>query len=659
MRFSCIPLVLGICLVAMSVTQPAHAQQKLQSYQVKPDPRMVNTPGTEIYLLRARPTKLFNWQSEPVSGFVEVLNNTEAAKTLTVHAWITNGVDTIAGKQEKALEVPAFTRGKADFTWEAKLVEPYGHAMRFEVAQDGKVIASAEDYFSSADNVWAVGIAGGHPMAYTAQASGLPAIEGSVERFRTTYTNTFEKFFWAPDDFANMTPAKDKWFSGQVRYWERKDYMQHMCEYGRAIGVMPTTYGKSIGSGSAARDVIREHPEFINGYGGVMRFNPDTEELSKWDDEDPKWQSTGWAYYNMNDPAVVQYGIEQIAGSTKMFGWAGVRFDGHFRAETGKQRVGDKFVNFTADMADAQTAANQRTLKEYMWKIDPHFVFGYNYGECDFSGRLIDNPRESIELCADGGHIMDEYAKSNSGPSHPYRRWADYAHAMVKSAEQARRLGGHYFPMVNSNGPVGRYQTVFTFAAGAHPNSVPWAIDHPYNAFATRYAGLLWGKDVKNVWNPCGLVIIGPGVIWEDYVREQSLDATHKRLLIHLINPPAQETAPDSQAALNELNRREKRRYDIKIAADKAKAKPDYSELDQLPPVQLYPESKKDIAVKIVPRAFEDGPWSITRAQLLDAETATATPLAVDGTDHYFSQVHVPELKCWSIIVVDLEKKGN
>jgi hypothetical protein len=227
---------------------------------------------------------------------------------------------------------------------------------------------------------------------------------------------------------------------------------------------------------------------------------------------------------------------------------------------------------------------------------------------------------------------------------------------MVKFTEEARRLGGHYFPMVNSNGPLGHYQTILTFAAGAHPNSVPWSIDHPYNAFATRYAGLLWDPAVKNVWNPCGLVIIGPGVLWEDYVREQAVDATHKRLIIHLINPPAQETATETKAALDEVNRREKQRDIIKVAADKAKTPPDYHELDELPPVQLYPEAKKDIAIKIVPRAFDDGPWKITRALLLDPETTTASPLAVDATDRYFNQVRVPELKCWVVIVVELEK---
>ncbi len=650
--------VFVLCCLLAALALPALAQQKLQPYQVKPDPRVQNVAGTEVYLMRARPAKLFNFSGQPVQGVVEVLNNTDAAKTVTVRAWFTNGLDTVVGKQEKTLEAPPFARAKTELSWDAKLVEPYGHAMSFELVLDGKTIATSTDYFVSHDNVWAVGIAGGHPVGYTAEhVKDMAGIESSVERFRERYTNTFEKFFWAPDDFADMTPTTAKWYSGQARYHEQLDRLKHMCAYGLQIGVLPTTYGKSIGSGSGARDAIREKPELVQGFGGVMSFGPDTEELAKWDKEDSSWQSIGWAHYNMNDPAVVEHGINELFESAKQFGWSGVRFDGHFRAVTGKARVGGKLVEFSRDMADAQTAANQRALKEKMWQLDPRYVFGYNYGECDFTGRIIDNPCETIELCADGGHIMDEYAKQNAGPSHPFRKWADYAHAMVKSAEQARRLGGHYFPMV-ANGPVGRYQTIFTYAAGAHPNGVPWSTDHPYNAFATRYAGLLWGSNVTNVWNPCGIVIVNPGVLWEDYVREERLDATHTRLIIHLINPPAQESASETQEAFNELGRRDTRRWQIKAAADKEKKTPDYRELDILPPVVLYAAPKQDVPVKIVPRALGAG-WSVARVLLLDPETVAATPLPVDAADRYFAQVRLPELKYWAVLVVDLERKGN
>jgi hypothetical protein len=576
-----------------------------------------------------------------------------------VRAWLEQGLDRCTSVQTQEVTLASSGTQTVGFAWPAKEIAPYGQALKVEVLEGGKVLATGGDAFTCADNVWSVGIAGGHPVAFTAvHVKDLAGIEAAVERFRAHHINTFEKFFWAPDDFAMMTPDQPEWFSGQARYHESLERLKHMCGYGRQVGVLPTTYGKSVGSGTAARDFIRANPEMIYGYGGVMSYAPDTEELARWDkDEKPYWQSVAWANYNMNDPAVVQHGITEIEKSTRQFGWAGVRFDGHFRARTGKQRVGDTIVDFTPEMADAQTAANQRALKDQLLKADPRYVFGYNFAECDFRGRLLDFPRESVELCEGGGHVMDEYAKQNVGGAHPFRKWADYAHMLVTSAEQVRRLGGHYFPMVQSTGPVGRYQTLFTFAAGGHPNGMPG--DHPYNAFATRYAEFLWGKNVRNVWNPCGLVIVGPGVLWEDYVRIQQQDVNRTRLVIHLINPPAQETATDTQAAFNELGRRDRRHWEIKAAADKAKATPDYSELEKLPPVKLYPDPKSDVAVKLVPRALDDGPWTATRALLLDPETGKQASLAIDRSDAYFIQFRVPEVKFWSVVVIELARREN
>ncbi len=618
--------------------------------------RVSNAPEASLLLIDARPRKLFSFTGTNIVGMVAVGNRGDAPVEVLVRGWLEHGLDDRAPIQEKEVTVPAGEAVEVSFEWPP--VPKYGHALVVELERDGQVIATGRDYFTVHDSVWAVGIAGNHPVGFTAEhVSDMAGIEQAVERFRDRYTNTFEKFFWAPDDFANMTPEKEQWFSGQARYHERSDRLKHLCDHGWRIGVLPTTYGKSIGSGTGARDVIREQPELVYGYGGAMEFSPDTEELAKWDiDAKPYWQSIGWAHYNMNDPAVVQHGIDEIRKSTEIFGWAGVRFDGHFRARAGKQRVGEEMVDFTPEMADAQTAANHRALKEQMAAVDPRFIHGYNFAECDFTGRLVDNPRESIELCADGGHLMDEYAKQNAGASHPFRKWADYAHAIVKSTEQVRRLGGHYFPMVHSNGPVGRYQNIFTYAAGGHPNGTPWSTDHPYNAFATRYGELLWGENVRNVWNPCGIVIVKPEVMWQDYVREERIDATHTRLIVHLINPPAHETATESQAAADELRRRETRRREIKVAADAAKTAPDYSELENLAPVVLYPEPRRELAVKLVPRAL-GGTWAISRVLLLDPETVERRELAVDTRDPYFAQVRVPEVRFWAVLVVDLERK--
>jgi len=42
---------------------------------------------------------------------------------------------------------------------------------------------------------------------------------------------------------------------------------------------------------------------------------------------------------------------------------------------------------------------------------------------------------------------------------------------------------------------------------------------------------------------------------------------------------------------------------------------------------------------------------------LLSADDGSRTEIPIDKSDPYFWQVMVPELKYWSIIVIELEKK--
>lgn len=657
-----LPRFLGSLLITGAlILQAAHAQNAIDPKTIKKNPRVSNVTGynyepeTGVMLADALPEKLFYFTGENVTGSVMLSNPTKEAKSVQVRAWLEQGLDSKVGVQTKDVSVAANSSQTVTFNWPAKEVARYGQAMAVELVADGKVIASGGDCFSSAENVWRVGIAGGHPVAFTAEhVKDLTGVEGRLNWFRNNYVNTFEKFFWAPDDFAKMTVEVPEWYSGQARYHENLERLKHMCDYGRKIGVLPTTYGKSIGSGSAARDFIRANPEMVWGFGGVMEFIPDTEELAVWDVVPEKpWSSTAWANYNMNDPAVVQHGIDQIIASSKQFGWAGVRFDGHFQAHTGKRRVGDKIVDFSADDADRQTAANQKALKNQALKAYPNYIFGYNFANCTLDQRFQSNLREAIELCQGGGHIMDEYAKKNTDGNHPYRKWADFSLMMVRQTEQVRRLGGELFPML-AVGQVGWYQTIFTLAAGAHPNNE--YIPPSLGRFATRNGELLWGANIRNIWNPLGLVVVRPGIMWENFVREERLDDRHKRLIIHLINPPPQESATETALLQTTGNKIQQKRSQIAEEAKKKNAAADYSELDRLPPSQLEPKPQTNIAVRIVPEAME-GTWDASRAVLLSADDGSRTDLKLDKSDPYFWQVTVPELKYWSIIVIELEKK--
>lgn len=625
---------------------------------VFPGRTLAAADGAAVRLVRIWPQKLYNRQGEPVTGTVTVRNEQKILQKVKVVVWLTNGLDTKVGKQTLSLKLKGGEERVVPVTWRGRLLKPYGHAMKAELLVDGKVVDRAEDCFVTADSVWEVGIAGPHPIAYTAdRVHSKKDIERRVDLFRQHYVNSFEKFFWAPDDFGNMTPKRETWYSGQARYHESKKWLRYMCEYGRRIGVVPTTYGKSIGSGTGARDIILANPEMVYGFGGRMEYTPDTEELAKWDKVDSSWQATAWANYNMNDPATVQKGIDQIIESSKMFGWAGVRFDGHFTARTGKQPVGGKMVTFDHTAADRQTAANIASLKRQVLQVFPHYVFGYNYAECRFTTRLIEAPRETIELCRGGGHIMDEYAKQlNGAGSHPWSNWSEQAAGLIKEAISVRRLGGHLFPMVRSGGIVGRYQTLFALAAGAHPNLVPYGAEDAYPRFATRYAGFLWDPRLEYVWHPAGLVIAPASVMWQDYVRELKESKHRKYLIVHLINPPAQPSAMASALVEKEARQRKALRHKITVKAAQKREKPDFSALDKLPPLKFFPEPQKGMALKVVPQAL-GRQWKLVRALVLDPETVTQQQVAVDQSDPYFWQITVPEFSFWTVVVIELKDK--
>ena len=638
-------LFVAVCPAATPMTP----EQVAKNWRVK------NVPGNDVLLADLRPEKLFYFPGEQVRAQAVLWNRGKTPAKVDLKVWVEQGLDEAVGAQSRTVTLEPGAQTTEMFSWPKGKLALHGKAVLAELREGEKLLATGEEPFSSAKNVWEVGLAGSHPVGNTAvQVRNLAEVEQRVDVMRDHYINTFEKIFWAPDDFANMTPNQSEWFSGQGRYHENLERDKYMADYGRRIGVLPTTYGKSIGSGPAARDFIRAHPEMVYGFGGKMDYFPDTEDLSKWHIvSKPYWQACGWAMYNMNDPAVVQHGINEIMASTRQFGWAGVRFDGHFQARTGEQKVGDGTKVFTADDADRQTAANQRAAKEQIWKEFPDFVFGYNFAECMLDQRFQSQLRETLELASGGGHIMDEHAKWIAVGNHAYRRWDDFAALMVREAEQVRRVGGHLFPMIGT-GAVGHYQAVFALAAGAHPNNNLAPME--FNRFATRYGSLLWGASVRNLWNPLGLVVIPQGVLWENYVREEELDSRHKRLIIHLINPPLQESAVETLRLETELADRAKLRSDLAKTAAGSGKEPDYSSVDNLPPIQLLPDKKSNIPVRLIPQALGKG-WKVERALYLSADDGARTKLPVDVSDEYFWQIMIPELQTWGVLVVDLEKK--
>ena len=104
-----------------------------------------------------------------------------------------------------------------------------------------------------------------------------------------------------------------------------------------------------------------------------------------------------------------------------------------------------------------------------------------------------------------------------------------------------------------------------------------------------------------------------------------------------------------------EQDRREKRRAEIRANAAKDGTTADYSELDSLAPIEIFPAPKKDIPVRIIRQAVGKE-WSVSGVHLLNPESGVRQPLPVDDSDPYFWQVNIPEIPIWVVLVIDLKK---
>jgi hypothetical protein len=225
-------------------------------------------------------------------------------------------------------------------------------------------------------------------------------------------------------------------------------------------------------------------------------------------------------------------------------------------------------------------------------------------------------PRESIELCRGGGLIMNEYINQAQSVQHPLHRWDVYAESVANDGEAIKKLGGYYGPILASqNSADGRYTNIFAYASGAHPY-----YQHLYGAFVTRNSAYIWDDALTRIHTPENLIQAPASVWWRNWVFARPIDKKHKQLIIHLINPPARPTVGEG-------------------------SKPE----DVPPPL-------KNVEVRIFP-ALLDG-WTPVRATRMSPEPAVREAVPVAPTEAVY-KITMPEVALWTILVVDLEKKGG
>jgi hypothetical protein len=582
-------------------------------------------PAKPVQLAAVRSQKVLYDVGEAITGTVTVKNTAKEPKSVTVRAWLESDIDQLSKAQSATLAVEPGKTAAATFTWKKGLGR-YGHALKAELTLDGTTVAAGEDVFNVCDNFWnvALPLAVGYMWDAYDEKTMNPKTDFAwsnryIGQMRNDYYNCFEHFFWAQDDFLGMVPNKDVWWSGQARYRESTVVLKHIINTSHANGIKAITYAKLTGGGTYGMEMARRHPEWVWQSGGALSVDRGVESIAKWDDPLARRMPQSWVpvNYNMNDPEVVKIGIKNLCDSATILGWDAARWDGNFdvRAET-SDLEGNPVDKLTADQVDARNAANMRMTKDYISKVHPKFRYGYNWTQGNWLQTMANTPRESIELCRAGGLIMNEYINQADGVQHPLHRWDVYAESVANDVEAIKKLGGYYGPILASpNTADGKYTNIFAYAAGAHPY-----YHHLYGAFVTRNSAFIWDNALARIHTPENLIQAPGSVWWRHWVFERPIDAKHKQLIIHLINPPAKPTVGEGK-------------------------KPE----DVPPPL-------KNVEVRIFP-ALLNG-WSPTRATRLSPEPAVreAAPMqAVEG----IYKITVPEVALWNIVVIDLVKGGR
>jgi len=541
----------GLAVAAMLLAVvPVQAELQLQSVAAD---RIYYEPGAE-----ARFT-------------VVVANPDDQPATATLQVELIRDVDTRKALGEEPVTVPA--KGRHTWTGSLKLPPVLGMELRAALRRGEQVLVQKSDYFSCARSVHQV-LMFGHgdnhgPWQCSGRMDEVPETYPAefAEQWRSTHGNCLEKFAWGPSDFDDLTPADDRWWSGQTSYNECQAHMVAIIDAMHQQGIKVVTYGKGAAGGVVGFERYRRRPDLAphshgrfwsenysaayldwmavlgpphphappvpakpqemeeSGYSGSGAFQPFVPEGGQ------QWCCI---WYDCGDPEVAGIGIGELVGSARMFGFDGVRFDGEFAAGRFERLDGSWSAPENWDAEAANVALVQRMKKE-CWAAKPGYLFGYNTGtDITWSVPLDNTPPTFREKCKDDGLIANEaYAFPGDVP------WLVYCRRVRREAEIVRYYGGHYATYAFNRTADNLYNCILQYGLRAHLMNAYGGPGWEWvRRSAARFSRLLW-DDSLTTWRgaPQALKVTGSrNLWWEEFAAVGAAPEGGTRYIIHLYN---------------------------------------------------------------------------------------------------------------------------
>jgi hypothetical protein len=601
-------------------------------------------PETGLCVGTVWPGKLVYRTNEAAQASVAVFNGTAAEQTVMLKCALESDLSHVRPLPPATVTLAPGERREVPVAWNTGR-EEYGFALTAALVDAaGKTVSDGREYFSVADNLWKVGIdQGGRGCGVPSGPGPNPSLpvadiqrgeEGlakilaqPLEKVYWNYCNYNEFYAWSPDDFFNMAPATDYWYSGTGNYTIGKRHLQMAIAWLHRRGMRATAYLNPFSIGYGGEEAYRAHPEwFVYEKSGQLAlgtyYQKKLEVGNQIGDDIPwKYQLSPYALgLNVNiatlEPIDAQ--VTQIVKAAKLFKWDGIRFDNAYYVAYGYDFWGKKIDGNDPKRKDALEARAWAHMRDSVWKqLGPNFVIGDN-DDYQFRDR---GPAAWDETCRKGQLLMEEVPRSSYAAQSPTNRWEDFMRHYHTSGEAVRALGGHHLMIgFDTQYPVDHlYMSIFTYAGRSHPYAYQYHAETlplgDYAQFMTRYSALLWDVDrVKALPDAEKRITIQSPrpVWWKEYATVRTAPEGRKQYILHLVNPPVQE----------------------RIYTD---------------PTNKVPAPQDNITVTLGLLPGE----AITRATLLTAEPAiTRQELSLTVKDGK-ATVTVPRLCFWDVLVLE------
>ena len=513
-----------------------------------------------ILVQRVRSDKVYYKPGERGTLSCEVQNVTAKSIGATVEFAVRHQIAHVGSATSRRVELAPGGKRELSFEFATDDVR-FGCEASVEVRAGAELLARGGDFFSVHDEFWAVGLGGTTRITGHSGLTNLTpeSIERNIEELRGQYVNWWEKIFWPPDDWGDMTPETENWMSGQSARWESATNIKTFVHALKPHGIKSITYGKHVAMGPAGWEMVRRKPEWFyhnTSYQPKGRFH--TEDLYTWNDlayhstkdklDHKTFHGVFWIVSpDLRQERVVMHGINEMIESSKRFGWDGVRFDGHWTAGN-----------------DALSTHNMRLLKTHLRDHNPEYLFGFNYSwsyghhTSHMNNRgMVSMDHEYAESMAGGGmHMQEAIGHFGYAAAQKYSKWSDYAKKEVAACRGVNTEGGHYYFIYRlpKNTVDKLYKFVLGTAAGAHPcygaqNQAPGAASWP--RFMTRWSAILFDKHARTMTSGVD-VEAGSGreLWWKEWTRERVADARTRHVIVHLINPPLKDSLKDTSDPL-------------------------------------------------------------------------------------------------------------